>query len=70
MEFNHCHQQVKFSTGPSAPDTHWGQTTFLLMKNYQLLKGDQLKGIFRLFREKENLRALDIGIGFVVQVRY
>lgn len=67
VEFNHCHQPVKFSTAPAAPETHWLQTTFLLKKNYQLSKGDRMKGIFRLFRDKENLRALDIRIGFVVE---
>ena len=68
MEFNHCHQPVKFSTGPEAPPTHWRQTTFLLKKNYQLSAGEKMKGIFRLFRDKENPRSLDIKIGFVVEV--
>ena len=68
MEFNHCHEQVQFSTGPSAPATHWQQTTFLLKKNYQLGAGEKMKGIFRLFRDEENSRSLDIKIGFVVEV--
>ena len=70
MEFNHCHQQVKFSTAPAAPDTHWLQTTFLLKKNYQLGTGQRMKGIFRLFRDKEDSRSLDIKIGFIVEVCY
>ena len=68
MEFNHCHEKVKFSTGPSAPLTHWMQTTFLLKKNYQLTTGEKMKGIFRLVRDKEESRALDIKIAFVVEV--
>ena len=68
MEFNHCHEKVEFSTGPTAPATHWQQTTFLLKKNYQLTTGEKMKGIFRLERDKEHSRALDIRIAFVVEV--
>ena len=57
-----------FSTGPAAPVTHWFQTSFLLKKNYELSAGVKMKGIFRLFRDQENSRSLDIRIGFVVEV--
>ena len=68
VEFSHCHLPVQFSTSPFSPPTHWGQTNFLLRKNYILGQGVVILGIFRMNRNKLSERDLDFQIGFIVKV--
>ena len=66
--FSHCHLEVKFSTGPASPRTHWQQTTFHLRKNYCLAHSEVIRGIFRMNRNQRCERDLDFMIGFIVEV--
>ena len=68
VEFSQCHLPVTFSTGPFSPITHWRQTSFFLRREYDLARGEVIRGIVKIEKDKICVRNLDIKIGFVVEV--
>ena len=68
VEFRQCHLPVTFSTGPFSPQTHWRQTSFFLRREYDLARGEVIRGIIKIEKDKICVRNLDIKIGFVVEV--
>lgn len=57
-----CHKAVMFSTGPSAPKTHWKQTIFPFRNPFALKKGDTLSGKISCRKDKREMRALVVMI--------
>ncbi|XP_041459766.1 protein arginine N-methyltransferase 3-like [Lytechinus variegatus] len=57
-----CHKAVMFSTGPSAPKTHWKQTIFPLRKPFHLKKGDTLSGKISCRKDRKEMRSLLVTI--------
>jgi protein arginine N-methyltransferase 1 len=60
VEFSKSHTQVRFSTGPRSPYTHWKQTVFYLQDPIVANKGEQFNGSIKVNRNAKNPRDLDI----------
>jgi len=60
VEFSKSHTQVRFSTGPRSPYTHWKQTVFYLQDPMVANKGEQFNGSLKVNRNAKNPRDLDI----------
>ena len=56
---------VNLTTAPGC-HTHWGQQVFLVAPPIDVRRGDQLKGRFRMRRQKPNHRLLLVELAFSV----
>ncbi|XP_053304813.1 protein arginine N-methyltransferase 3 [Spea bombifrons] len=57
-----CDPPVSFSTGPSAPRTHWKQTVFFLEKPVPVKAGQALKGKISVRKNRKDPRSLLIAL--------
>jgi protein arginine N-methyltransferase 1 len=62
--FTTGHKTNRFSTGPSAQQTHWKQTVFYLDQEITIVKGEKLKGKLSCKPNSNNRRDLDIAISY------
>lgn len=60
VEFSKTHTQIKFSTSPRSPYTHWKQTVFYLAEPVVANRGEALHGTIKVNRNVKNPRDLDI----------
>jgi protein arginine N-methyltransferase 1 len=60
VEFSKSHTQIRFSTGPRSPYTHWKQTVFYLQEPLVANKGETFTGSIKVKRNAKNPRDLDI----------
>ena len=64
IEFSHCHNPIRFSTGPHARYTHWKQTVFYLAEPLTMEKDERITGTLRCRPNSKNHRDLDIEIAY------
>ena len=55
-------EKVHFSTGPTAPYTHWKSTILYLDEPLTVCKGEQISGVMRVKKNDKNPRDLDIEV--------
>jgi len=60
VEFSKSHTQIRFSTGPRSPYTHWKQTVFYLQEPLVANRFETFVGSIKVNRNKRNPRDLDI----------
>jgi len=60
VEFSKTHTQIRFSTGPRSPYTHWKQTVFYLAEPVVANRDEMLTGTIKVNRNAKNPRDLDI----------
>lgn len=65
--FGNMKHEVKFSTGPYEPYTHWKQTVFYFEGDYTLKEGDVISGSIACKKSSENFRACDIKISYHIR---
>ena len=62
MVFSLCHRVVEFSTSPSQPPTHWQQLSYYLRDKFSVAEGDEVRGLLRMRRNRDNFRDMDVKI--------
>jgi cyclopropane fatty-acyl-phospholipid synthase-like methyltransferase len=62
VEFSKTHNKLKLPTGPKNKYTHWKQTLFYLDEPLIVNNGESIKGEFKVKRNAQNPRDLDIDI--------
>lgn len=70
VEFTRCHKNVRISTAPFSPHTHWKQTVFYLQDTLSVSKGDAIDGNLVCKPNAKNPRDLDIAIHVNYTGRY
>ena len=53
---------MRLTTSPRHPRTHWSQTRFLLGNKFDVQDGEVVVGVFKMVKNSENFRDLDITI--------
>ena len=66
IEFGNLPNKVQFTTGPFGKWTHWKETIFYTNKDFQVEKGDVLKGSIAVRKSLSNFRELDVKISYHV----